>query len=55
MLDGQSSLLRSDTSEGMTSESESVDSDIHKSEKVSMKKLCYTIFLSNHHIAHFIL
>ncbi|XP_055926594.1 uncharacterized protein LOC129958281 [Argiope bruennichi] len=37
-LDCQSSILRSDTSEGMTSEAESVDSDIHKSDKVHEKE-----------------
>ncbi|KFM81203.1 LIM and calponin domains-containing protein 1, partial [Stegodyphus mimosarum] len=36
-IDCQNSILRSDTSEGMTSEAESVDSDIQKSEKVSDK------------------
>ncbi|GBL83836.1 hypothetical protein AVEN_132710-1 [Araneus ventricosus] len=37
-IDCQSSILRSDTSEGMTSEAESVDSDIHKSDKVHEKE-----------------
>ncbi|GIX69934.1 uncharacterized protein CEXT_462851, partial [Caerostris extrusa] len=37
-IDSQSSLLRSDTSEGMTSEAESVDSDIHKSDKIHEKE-----------------
>ncbi|GFU98218.1 PDZ domain-containing protein, partial [Trichonephila clavipes] len=34
IIDSHNSILRSDTSEGMTSEAESIDSDIHKLDKV---------------------
>ncbi|GFU18220.1 PDZ domain-containing protein [Nephila pilipes] len=37
-IDSHSSNLRSDTSEGMTSEAESIDSDIHKSDKTQEKE-----------------
>lgn len=37
-IDCHNSILRSDTSEGMTSEAESIDSDIHKSDKTHEKE-----------------
>ncbi|XP_015905827.1 serine-rich adhesin for platelets isoform X2 [Parasteatoda tepidariorum] len=38
VIDSQCSILRSDTSEGMTSEAESIDSDSHRSDKVLEKE-----------------
>ncbi|PRD36118.1 UNVERIFIED_CONTAM: hypothetical protein NCL1_09618 [Trichonephila clavipes] len=38
IIDSHNSILRSDTSEGMTSEAESIDSDIHKLDKMHEKE-----------------